>query len=62
MAEQVDPFDATEELLFVHAPLDRRPDAGTLDLARLEHHVTVGKHGRSPQRPEMRDDIEGVRV
>src|ERR1700691_183275 len=41
-----------------HAALDRIPDAGALDLARLEYHVAVREDHRRPQGAQVRDRRE----
>ena len=59
------PFHMVQHLFLVQIDHDSAlhgiPDAGALDLARLEYDVAVRQHGRRPQRAQMRNRLQGVR-
>src|SRR5579862_6926609 len=44
-----------------HGSIDRVPDPGALDLARLKHDISVRQHHRTAEALEMRDRGEGFR-
>ncbi len=59
-------LDGLEHLLLVHvdqdATVDRIPDAGSLDLARLEHHIAVRQDHRLAHALKMSQDLQCIRV
>jgi len=66
MARWMLALNLIEHLLLVHvdqhAPTHRFPQAGTLDLARLKHHVAVGQDHRRTHAAKVGNDLERTRI
>ena len=66
MARRMLTLNRFKHLLLVnvdqHAATDRIPQARTLNLARLEYHVTVGEDHRRAEPAEVGNDLKRTRI